>query len=519
MLFNSYIFLFLFFPICLIGYYSLIHLKKKEPAKLFLIAMSFWFYGYFQVNYLFIMIFSIAGNYLFHKILSGLISDIKYRVLSKWVLASAAAANLGVLFYFKYYGFFVENVNAVFGTSFLLRHIVLPLGISFFTFQQIGFIADTYRGEVKNCSFLDYCLFVAFFPQLIAGPIVSQSEMLPQFAHLTEKKFDWERFSYGFLLFVLGMLKKVILADTFGAGVDYGYANLEILGRIDAVFVILSYTLQLYFDFSGYCDMARGIGCMLGIEIPVNFHSPYKAVNLVDFWKRWHITLNRFFTKYVYIPLGGNRRGQMRMYGNLLLVFLLSGIWHGAGWNFLVWGMLHGGLYVLTRWFWQLSNGKTMTHMSQKSAVSIKQEEALTFGRHIRHYIMTWVSRICLFLYVSIAWVYFRAENIAQANSLLKIAFRGKAQKISMDLAECFRLDELWYVLKVLHLDAMPYSRYILMFLMLAVGIYLTMFSRNAAETAERMNGKTIPAVLSGAVLVWCILSLSGVSTFLYFNF
>jgi len=487
MLFNSYIFIFLFFPICLLGYYGLLRLRKKEAAQLFLLAMSFWFYGYFQVNYLLIMLSSIAVNYCFHRLLS--------KKASGRLLFLAIAVNLGVLFYFKYYDFFVSNINAVFGSSFLLHHVLLPLGISFFTFQQIGVLTDTYRGEVKNCGLLPYALFVAFFPQLIAGPIVTQAEMLPQFERMTEQKWDWEKFSRGYVLFVLGLFKKVILADTLGAGVDYGHANMALLGRADALVVIFAYSLQLYFDFSGYCDMARGIGRMLGLEIPVNFNSPYQAVNIVDFWKRWHITLNRFFTSYVYIPLGGNRRGRGRMYFNFLIVFFLSGIWHGAGWNFIVWGMLHGALYVLTRWY-----------LDKKK-------------RHKDRKIMTLMSRIALFLYVSIAWVYFRAADVAQANRLLLLALKGRAQKISFDLAECFQLDELWYALKVFHLDHFSYSRYVPMAFMLAVGLCLAMFGRNAAQIADALKGRAYQAVLLGAVFVWCVLSFSQVSAFLYFNF
>lgn len=501
MLFNSYIFIFLFFPICLLGYYGLLRLRKKEAAQLFLLAMSFWFYGYFQVNYLLIMLFSIVVNYCFHKLLS--------KKASGKPLFLAVTVNLGVLFYFKYYDFFVININAVFGSSFLLRHVPLPLGISFFTFQQIGFLVDTYRGEVKDCSLLPYALFVAFFPQLTAGPIVTQAEMLPQFEKMAERKFDWEKFSRGYVLFVLGLFKKVILADTLGAGVDYGYVNMELLGRADALVVIFAYSLQLYFDFSGYCDMARGIGRMLGFEIPVNFNSPYQAVNIVDFWKWWHITLNRFFTSYVYIPLGGNRRGRGRMYLNFLIVFFLSGIWHGAGWNFIVWGMLHGVLYVLTRWY-----------LEKKKSFGEKQ----SLGRRgeafsMRRWIMTLVSRIILFLYVSVAWVYFRAADVAQANRLLLLALKGKAQKISFDLAECFQLDELWYVLKVFRLDNFAYSRYLLMVFMLAAGLCLAMFGKNAAQIADRIKGKAFQAVLLGAVFVWCVLSFSQVSVFLYFNF
>lgn len=489
MLFNSYIFIFLFFPICLAGYYGMLRIKKKEPAQLFLILMSFWFYGYFQLNYLLIMIFSIGMNYIFHRLIS--------RKPSKPLLAAAITLNLGILFYFKYCDFFISNINAVFGTSFLLRHILLPLGISFFTFQQIGFIVDTYNGEIKDCPLPAYTLFVAFFPQLIAGPIVNQAEMLPQFDNMTEKKFDCELFYKGIVLFILGLFKKVILADTFGAGVEFGYSEIEILGRMDAVLVIISYSLQLYFDFSGYCDMARGIGAMLGIDIPVNFNSPYRAVNIVDFWKRWHITLNRFFTKYVYIPLGGNRRGDARMYINYLIVFFLSGLWHGAGWNFIVWGMMHGSLYVITKYWQKRRNG------------NVRRQNV----------IMTLVSKICLFAYVSIAWVYFRAEDIAQANKMLLTAIFGKWQKLSFELAECFRLDEFWYVLKLLRLDGMAYSRYVLMFFMLVVGMLLSMAAPDAAGIAKRAKGKAVPAVLLGGIFVWCILTFSNVSTFLYFNF
>ena len=503
MLFNSYVFVFVFFPICLAGYYALLATKKQELAKLFLTGMSFWFYGYFNISYLLIMAGSIAVNYLFHRLLS--------RRPDRRLMALAVTLNLGVLFYFKYYDFFFDTVNQVFGASFALRHILLPLGISFFTFQQISFIVDTWRGEVQNCSLTDYALFVSFFPQLIAGPIVNQEEMLPQFANLhfpsgddAEQEAFWQRTAQGFALFVLGLAKKVLIADTIGKGVDYGYNNLAALGRWEAVLVIVFYSFQLYFDFSGYCDMARGLGAMLGIRIPENFRSPYKAVNIVDFWKRWHITLNRFFTKYVYIPLGGNRRGAGRMYFNLLLVFFLSGLWHGAGWNFVVWGMLHGVLYAATRFYQRRHPEKAGTVPEKKSVMDR---------------IVTGVSQIALFAYVSVAWVYFRAPGVAQANQLLQKVWLGTKGLPSLGFAECFQMDEFWYVLKVLHLDSMQISRYLLMFGALAVCVYLAMIGRNASERAQRMQFRRISAGIFGVLLVWCILTFSQVSTFLYFNF
>lgn len=489
MLFNSYIFVFLFFPICLLGYYGLAYFRRAEAAKIFLIAMSLWFYGYFNLAYLLIMVCSIGANYMFHRLLS-------HRT-RKPVVIIAVAANLGVLFYFKYFDFFLSTINTVFGASIALRNILLPLGISFFTFQQISFVVDTYRGEVRDCSLVDYALFVSFFPQLIAGPIVNHEEMLPQFRRIGQQSVLWERIAEGMGLFVLGLAKKVLIADTFGAGVDYGYTNIELLGRADAILVIISYSLQLYFDFSGYCDMARGIGKMLGIEIPINFNSPYKAVNIIDFWKRWHITLNRFFTKYVYIPLGGSRRGAVRMYVNLMLVFLLSGLWHGAGWNYIVWGAMHGVLYVLTR-LWQKS---------------VKP-------RVVRDNIfMIVVSRLLLFAYVTAAWVYFRAADIAQANRMLCTAVKGPIQKISTGLAACFQVDEFWYAIKVLHLDNRTYSRYILLWVILGIGIYLSMIGRNAAQRMERVKYSVVSTAVIAVLTLWCVLTFSEVSTFLYFNF
>ncbi len=521
MLFNSYLFVFVFFPICLLGYYGLLRGGKAVAARVFLTAMSLWFYGYFNLSYLLIMVCSIGVNFMFHRLLSR--GDAQEEAAGKrpgmsrkTVMILAAAFNLGVLFYFKYFDFFLASVNGVFGTSFVLRGILLPLGISFFTFQQISFVVDTYHGEVKDCPLDEYALFVSFFPQLIAGPIVNHSEMLPQFEKIGEKKPDWERIAGGFSLFVLGLAKKVLLADTFGAGVDYGYGNIAALGRLDAVLVVLFYALQLYFDFSGYCDMAVGIGRMLGIEIPENFRSPYRAVNIVDFWKRWHITLNRFFTKYIYIPLGGSRRGEGRMYLNFLVVFFLSGLWHGAGYHFILWGMMHGVLYVATK-FWQ-KRIRPVVFGGQAGADS-RQREPREPGTGLGHKIMTVVSQVATFLYVSIAWVYFRAENIGQANSLLATAFLGKMQKLSMDLAACFQVDEFWYVIKVLHLDNLPVSRYILMFVILAAGLYFAMAGKNAAQRIERLTYRAGTAAVIAVLMVWCVLSFSGVSTFLYFNF
>ena len=503
MLFNSYIFIFLFLPLCLGGFYLFAHRGKSVPARLWLTGFSLWFYGYFNPSYLLIMICSILFNYAVFK---GM--ELAGRKSPKWrrpVMIFGVAANLAVLFYFKYYDFFVENVNAVFGTSFVLKGILLPLGISFFTFQQIGFVVDAYRGEVKNCSFLDYALFVSFFPQLIAGPIVSQSEMLPQFAQIGRKRLDLEKFTAGIYLFTLGMVKKVLVADTFGLAVDWGYSNIPALSSVDSLLLVFFYSIQLYFDFSGYCDMARGLAWLFGMEIPVNFNSPYKAVNIIDFWRRWHITLSRFFRQYVYIPLGGNRKGRPRMYANLILIFLLSGIWHGAGWTFVTWGAAQGVLYIITR-ACQLYR---KDHPRSGTAAALRFPHCLTMA----------AGTLFTFCYYSFACVFFRSETMTQAFAVFRRLFTGGIALPAASFLEGFNLDEFWYVIKLLRLDSLPYSSLYLPAIIILGTLLVIFLAPNAGQCAERFRPRAWNALLTAFLFLWCVLSLSGVSSFLYFNF
>lgn len=488
MLFNSYIFIFAFLPICLLGFY-LLKDKTLTGTKAWLVIGSLIFYGYFNVTYLAIIIGSVFANY-------GLQLLFKYKNNKKAVLILGVIANLAVLFYFKYYDFFIGNINAVFGTDFALMHIMLPLGISFFTFQQISFLHDRYRGELGDISFLDYALFVTFFPQLIAGPIVTGEEMLPQFRTMADRRFDSEQFTRGLVVFVGGLAKKVIIADTFAGAVNYGYDNLASISSTEAVLVMLFYSLQLYFDFSGYCDMAIGIGRMFGIKIALNFDSPYKAANIIEFWKKWHITLSKFFTKNVYIPLGGNRRGNFRMYLNLFIVFFLSGLWHGAGWNFVIWGCMHGILYVITRAI-QVIRGKK----GNKNAL------------------IRILSIFLTFLFVNVAWVFFRAETLSDAVTLLTRIMSGQWRIPAESFASFFNLGEFWYVLKVLHISQLPYSKYYLMIVFLIVTLVITFKAPNIHEVERKMKFSAFSAIIVGALLMWCIVSLSGLSTFLYFNF
>lgn len=488
MLFNSYIFILLFLPVTFAGYFALNHFQKKELAKLYLVAMSVWFYSYFHASYLWIILFSIGINYFCHLLLIR-------RWHTRLTLLSGIFINLGLLIYYKYFAFLLENFNRLFHSGFSLPDILMPLGISFFTFQQIGFLADSAKGEVRRQSLLDYALFVTFFPQLIAGPIVSHEEMLPQFQDPARKQINAENVYKGLRLFVLGLSKKVLLADTFGQAVNWGFQNYMLLDSLNTFAAMLFFTFQLYFDFSGYCDMARGLGYLFNIDIPVNFLSPYKAGNISEFWDRWHITLTRFFTRYVYIPLGGSRKGKLRTYVNILLVFLVSGFWHGAGWNYIAWGLLHGVFSVLTR-IW---------HTIKKPGKSNAAGRAVS---------------VCLtFLLTCCLWTFFRAGSMAQAIHMLKQLTLMRGGKIYLEYALLFEVPEISYGLKLLNLDALPYSSYFCLGAFVSLAFILVFGCKNLYESEAAHRPSLIKTVSLSLLAVWCIVSLSGVSTFLYFNF
>ena len=290
MLFNSYIFVLLFLPTTILGWFLLNRLINPTWSQLFLLIMSLWFYGYFNIKYLPIIIISILVNYSIFRLLSWTSKE-KFRV---YLLISGMVFNVGLLFYFKYFDFFLENINYVFHTDFILKRLVLPLGISFFSFQQLSFIIDSYNGEVPSYRFLSYALFVTYFPQLIAGPIVTHSELVPQFEDERKRNIDWDNISKGLYVFSLGLAKKVLIADTFGKAVNWGFGNIPELDSISAFIVMISYTFQIYYDFSGYSDMALGIAKMMNLDLPLNFNSPYKALTITEFWDRWHMTLTRF---------------------------------------------------------------------------------------------------------------------------------------------------------------------------------------------------------------------------------
>ena len=520
MLFNSYIFIFLFFPLCITGFYLLAGHDRDVLARIWLIGFSLWFYGFFSPAYLIIMVVSILLNYL--------LTQFMYRTDKKTgkraILIAGVIINLGLLGYFKYLDFAISNLNFIFETNIPLKEILLPLGISFFTFQQIGFLADTYRGEAERVGFIDYALFVSFFPQLVAGPIVTQAEMLPQFKTIRGRKPEAEKIARGLSLFILGLSKKVLIADSLGRAVDAGYDMIPQLGGLDSFLVMLWYALQLYFDFSGYCDMARGLAGMLGFELPVNFDSPYQADDITDFWHRWHRTLTRFFTGYVYIPLGGSRRGEVRTIVNILTVYLLSGLWHGAGWNYILWGALHGVAYSIVRTVQRHmhSRGDSARTADDDGAGHPVINPGSTALRSVGRIACRAAGRIVTFLYVSFAWIYFRADSISQGTELIRRMFSGTWRSVNYTLADKFvEIDELWYIVKFSGLPGInfPLAHNLVMIAVTIAALVTVSVVPNADKCVQKMKPGIVNAVLLGVLGLWCVLSLSEVSTFLYFNF
>ena len=499
MLFNSYVFVFAFLPLTLLGFHLLTRRSTGGAwVKAWLVAASLVYYAWWKPPYLILLI----GSMLFNFALGMAVARWRNHPRSRrWLLAVGVTANLGLLGYFKYCGFFLGLLPPTIGGRIEFPHLLLPLGISFFTFQQIAYLVDASRGLVRERSLLDYALFVTFFPQLIAGPIVHHAEMMPQFRDERRQRWSWDNIAVGLSLFTIGLSKKVLIADSmspyvgrvFGAASDGAtlYAS-------DAWAGVLCYTFQLYFDFSGYSDMALGLGRMVGITLPLNFNSPYKAVDLVDFWRRWHITLSRWLRDYLYIPLGGNRHGAVRRHLNLMITMVLGGLWHGAGWTFIVWGTLHGV-------------GLILTHLLRKVFSAGADPEDVRFHWSV------WPRRALTFFFVMIGWVFFRAETLDAALRLLEAMF-GLAEAPLIGTKHLLK-DRLWLWLGAL--------------------LCMVWFTPNAAEIARRFR----PALLTYAkelahvpqgwqlrltstwaafialLLAAAILSLTRAGEFLYYNF
>ena len=525
MLFNSYEFIFLFLPAALAVFYIAKKVHGLRLAIGCLVLASLFFYAWWDPRYLLLIFGSIVFNYSAGLLLSRE-GAAKHTGHGRTLLGVGVAGNLLALGYFKYANFFVDTVNALAGTDVHLQKIVLPLAISFFTFQQIAYLVDAYRGETREHDFLQYCLFVSFFPQLIAGPIVHHKEMLPQFTAGRLVHPIQENISIGLTIFVIGLMKKVVIADgvaAYSTPVFDSAVQGAPLTFFDAWGGALAYTFQLYFDFSGYSDMAIGLARMFGIRLPLNFHSPYKATSIIDFWRRWHMTLSRFLRDYLYFGLGGNRKGPTRRYINLLVTMLLGGLWHGAGWTFVIWGGLHGFYLVVNhvwRKFWRwLRPGRTTD---------------TPLGRA--------VARLVTFFCVVVGWVLFRAESLDAATHML--ASMAGLNGISLPAGLAPRLGGLEAPLAELGVsftgmfqhDVFAHSMTGLFWL---AALFVVIWAcpntqqimgryRPAFDIYRHENGRRRPwqwraaprwAFLTAAMAIVCTLFLSRLSEFLYFQF
>ncbi len=381
MLFPSGIFILVFLPITLAGFYLM---REKMPVRAlvtWLVIASFIFYGWWRPAYLLLLIASILANYGGAWLIQS--TDGARR---KAVLTIGIILNLSLIGVFKYFDFAISTINNVSGSDLALQNIILPLAISFFTFQQIAFLVDIHQRKASLPDLLNYSLFVSFFPQLIAGPIVHHGEMVPQFSKLKAARDIWQDLAVGITIFIIGLCKKIVIADQMATYSTRVFELAETgtpIGLIAGWQAALAYTVQIYFDFSGYSDMAIGLALMFGLRLPMNFASPYRAVSIMDFWRRWHITLSRFLRDYLYYPLGGNRKGTGRRYANLMIVMFLGGLWHGAGWTYIAWGSLHGAYLVIAH-LWQ-------------SVTSFRMPRVIAWS-------LTMAAII-------IAWVTFRAES------------------------------------------------------------------------------------------------------------
>lgn len=480
MQFNSYIFIMAFLPIFTIAYFALCKIKPVLGKIVLIVAGAiFYIYGGWDISL--ILGISIVVNY----IMALFISKVSKK---KIFLVITILVNVLVLLYFKYLNFFVTNINTFMGKDIPLKEIILPLGISFFTFQQIMYVVSVYNKSV-TLNFLDYLAYILYFPKIIMGPLNEPKEFIDQINNDRIKKVNWNNIANGLKIFSLGLFKKLVLADTFAKGVGWAYANMDAATSMDWILAMLFYTFEIYFDFSGYTDMAVGVSNMINIKLPMNFDSPYKAVSIRDFWKRWHMSLTRFFTKYIYFPLGGSRKGMIRTYVNTMIIFLISGIWHGANWTFILWGVLHGVFSIFDR--------VTEKH---RDKVNIVVQWAMTF------------------LVVNVLWLLFRSDTIEQWQSILYKIVTFQDMSISDGMINSFVLPETTFIITTLKLTATNIAvRGFSMLIFTLAGFGICMLPENNYKKLDSNNWFML--IISVIAFVWGFLCLSSESVFVYFNF
>lgn len=476
-MFNSYEFVFVFLPLSVAGYWLVkTFLKSAFATLIYVTAISLLFYFYSGAFHGKIFLSIILCNWICYCLLVKASSS----VIRKLLLFAGLAGNMTWLIYYKYYNFFVDNINVFFKTNLPIKHSSLPLGISFISFTMIGFLIDGYRGEYKAVKFGKFITFATFFPKLVSGPIVKYRDMREQ----SGEKDKWELLAEGLFLFIMGMGKKVLLADLLGTAVDYAYTHLDQMDTCTVLIVSVMYTFQIYFDFSGYSDMAIGIGRMFGYVLPINFDSPYKAVSIADFWNRWHMTLTKFLTSYLYIPLGGSRKGKIRTYINVLLVFLCSGFWHGASWTFVLWGAMHGVAMVIYRMFKK------------------------TFEK-----IPRWIGVLLTFLFVNTTWLVFRSNTLNDLSMLAKALTNWQGMMLNDAILDCFDVG----IFAFDHAEVMKLL-FLVICLLLCFGVIFVL--PNTQEIAEKRGYlRKRMAVVSVVVAIASVMSLSNVTNYIYAMF
>lgn len=504
MLFNSYEFIFVFFPIVFFAFFWIAR-SSHRLAALWLVAASLFFYGWWNPQYVLLLLASIAFNYGTGYAIGHSRAVSNKQAQAKYLLAAAIGANLLLLSYFKYADFFVGTLNESVGTQWQLTHVVLPLGISFFTFTQIAYLVDVHRGIAREYDFIHYLLFVTYFPHLIAGPVLHHKQMMPQFGQVATYRFCLDNINLGLAYFTIGLAKKVLLADELSEfatpvfGAASGGANISFFSSWIGV---IAYSFQLYFDFSGYSDMAIGLSKMFGVNLPINFNSPYRASNIVEFWKRWHMTLSQFLRDYLYISLGGNRCGWLRRYSNLMITMLLGGLWHGANWTFVIWGGLHG-IFLVVNHVWRLFFPRVGGRFSVFFGITVT------------------------YLCVAVAWVFFRSDSLATATRVLRGLFGLNGVSLPMALSWMHSYaDHLPISIRFDGLSpelAVPPAAMTVAFWFVISGVIVWMLP-NTQELVVKFRGfaprrRLIGSGLMGALFAVSVLSFSHVSEFLYFQF
>lgn len=482
MQFNSYGFIFCFLPITVL-FYFLANRIKPVLGKIVLVIASILFYSWGRTNmllYLGISIFVSYGAVLLIK---------KWNIKNRFIRLLPVIGNVGLLLYFKYSGFVINNVNLFTGKEIKIQEIILPLGISFYTFQQIAYIVAVEKSELENTNILDYLAYILYFPKLVMGPIIEPVDYISQINQEKRKKVNVTNITVGIKLFSLGLIKKVLLADTFAGAVSWTYTNMDSATSMECILLILFYTFEIYFDFCGYSDMAVGISSMLNIDLPMNFDSPYKALSIRDFWKRWHISLTGFLTKYIYIPLGGSRKGKIYTYLNTLIVFGISGLWHGANWTFILWGILHGVLSCFDRIFDKF-----------EKKVFIPVRWMLTFGT------------------VSVLWLLFSAETVGQWKTILLRILLMQDTGVSDGLIDTFNVVESRFIYNIFGLNYLPTNvRGFNMLIFIAISCFICFVPENNYRKKDTLNAGSL--CLAAGAFIWGILCLGAESTFVYFGF